>query len=375
MRMSALTLVTALCVTTLIGCASTQSAAPVLGRTIELSGVHGSRPNVGVPGRLDHLAYDPATDRLFVAALENNSLEVIDLATGERVKSIPDLPHPQGIAVVSTAGRVAVGCGGDGLVHVFDTRTLEETNTVKAGPGADNVRYDAKANTIYVANRVSDRRSAAGAPGVLTAVDAATWEVLRPIEFTSRPESFQLDPNSARIFANVPGGLRATADGVVRVVDRNTGAAVAEITLPDRARNYPMAFDPVHERLFTVCRRPARLIAIDTRAYRVITEAKCTDDSDDLFYDAQTDRVIVICGGYRPDFDDDATRPANPPSEMGTIDVFAVGPAGGLRKIAETPTARHARTGYFVPTRRAIYVAVPPQDGHDAQILEFKVSD
>jgi len=83
------------------------------------------RSDAGVPGRLDHFSYDPATHRLFVAALENGSLEVLDLNTGQRVKSIPGLSQPQGIAIGPPTGCAAVACGGDGLVRVYDTRTLE----------------------------------------------------------------------------------------------------------------------------------------------------------------------------------------------------------------------------------------------------------
>ena len=33
----------------------------------------------GVEGRIDHFAFDPAGERLFVCALGNNTVEVIDL--------------------------------------------------------------------------------------------------------------------------------------------------------------------------------------------------------------------------------------------------------------------------------------------------------
>jgi len=41
-------------------------------------------PLPGVKGRFDHFAIDPAGKRLFVAALGNNTLEVVDLAAGMR---------------------------------------------------------------------------------------------------------------------------------------------------------------------------------------------------------------------------------------------------------------------------------------------------
>ena len=58
-------------------------------------------PLPGVSGRIDHLAFDPESRRLFVAALGNNTVEVIDTAGNLHVRSLSALHHePQGIAVV-----------------------------------------------------------------------------------------------------------------------------------------------------------------------------------------------------------------------------------------------------------------------------------
>ena len=67
-----------------------QSAVPLkLEQTIPLPGVE---------GRIDHLAFDPAGERLFVCALGSNTVEVLDLRKGERVQSITGLGAPQGVA-------------------------------------------------------------------------------------------------------------------------------------------------------------------------------------------------------------------------------------------------------------------------------------
>jgi hypothetical protein len=62
----------------------------------------------GVKGRIDHLAYDPGHERLFVCALGNDSVEVIDLRGGKRVHSISGLGSPQGIAYVPKPERLYV---------------------------------------------------------------------------------------------------------------------------------------------------------------------------------------------------------------------------------------------------------------------------
>src|ERR1051325_6546295 len=54
-------------------------------------------PMPGVKGRFDHFAMDADGKRLFVAALGNNSLEVLDVASGKRVHTIPGLHKPTGV--------------------------------------------------------------------------------------------------------------------------------------------------------------------------------------------------------------------------------------------------------------------------------------
>ena len=74
-------------------------SAPVLVRTIPLPGVAGPTDRSGIRGRVDHLAYDAATKRLFVACIANGSLEVVDLDLGKRIKSIGGLKKPQSVTI------------------------------------------------------------------------------------------------------------------------------------------------------------------------------------------------------------------------------------------------------------------------------------
>ncbi|MDO8794300.1 MAG: hypothetical protein Q7J25_06755 [Vicinamibacterales bacterium] len=53
-----------------------------------------------VEGRIDHLAFDAARGRLFVAALGNDSVEVMDTVNGTHVTTLPGFHEPQGLAVV-----------------------------------------------------------------------------------------------------------------------------------------------------------------------------------------------------------------------------------------------------------------------------------
>jgi hypothetical protein len=54
-------------------------------------------PLPNVKGRIDHANVDLKGQRLFVAAVANNTLEVIDLKSSQRVQTIMDLEEPQGV--------------------------------------------------------------------------------------------------------------------------------------------------------------------------------------------------------------------------------------------------------------------------------------
>src|SRR5882762_10092596 len=103
-----------------------------------------------VEGRIDHLACDAGTQRLFVAALGNNTVEVLELKSGAHVKSLTGFREPQGIAVVPDAKLVSVANGqGEGL-QTFDANDFHFVKTIRLGDDADNVRYEAATKRVFV---------------------------------------------------------------------------------------------------------------------------------------------------------------------------------------------------------------------------------
>lgn len=354
------------------------SGQPRLLRTIPLPGVGVPetplKPNA-IPGRLDHLAYDPVTERLYVAALEQGSLEVIDLKSGLRIQRVQGLNRPQGIAVVRSdetrsahGGWIVVGCGGDGTARAFDAESVKEVAVTPAGENADNVRFDGR-HTVYVGVGGSE------GPGALIALDARTLARTGVVPLPLRPESFQLSRADAsqRVFANTPGEKTSDNDGMVVVVQRETGVRLASWVLPGCARNFPMAYDEAGGRLFVVCRKPARVLSLDARNGARLAESSCVADSDDAFFDPATHRLYVIGGGRRAA--DPATAIAPAPGADAALDVIRVGPDGQLAPLASLKTSPHARTGLLVPERRAVYVVAPPHGGADARVLEFSLAE
>jgi DNA-binding beta-propeller fold protein YncE len=137
-----------------------------------------------VEGRNDHLAADAANKRVFLAALGNKSLEVVDVDSGKVERSIRDLQKPQGIVFLKLAGLFAVATGDDGACHFFDTKSLKETASIETHEDSDNVRFDPVDNRIYVG--FGEKKGSGG----LTIIDVSSKNWIADIDLGGHPESF-----------------------------------------------------------------------------------------------------------------------------------------------------------------------------------------
>src|SRR5437016_10527488 len=96
----------------------------------------------GVQGRIDHLSVDVNNQRLFVAALGNNTVEIIDLKNGKRVQIVPGLAEPQGVLYVPPVNRLYVANAGDGSLRIFDGSSFQLLKSIAFEDDADTLRYD-----------------------------------------------------------------------------------------------------------------------------------------------------------------------------------------------------------------------------------------
>jgi DNA-binding beta-propeller fold protein YncE len=294
-------------------------------------------PLPNVEGRIDHLAVDLQGRRLFVAALGNNTLEVLDLRQGKRLASISGLKEPQGVFFVHKLNKLFVANGNDGTCRVFDASTYKLLAAVHLSSDADNVRYDAARNQIYVGY-------GNGALGIL---DATTMQKLADIPLRGHPESFRLEKSGTRVFVNVPNAHHAIA-----VVDGVKRSVIATWTLPAQA-NFPMTLDEPDHRLLVVTRRPARLVVLDTESGKTVTTQPSVGDADDAFYDAAHKRVYVSGG-------------------EGFIDIFDQRDPDHYQPIGRIRTAEGARTSLFVPELNRLYLAVPHRRSQETEIRVYQ---
>jgi hypothetical protein len=333
-------------------------SAPALIRTFPLESVGGPADRTGIAGRIDHMAYDPVTKRLFVACVANGSLEVIDLDAGKRNRTVAKLPGPQGVAVAG--GFVYFATGGDGRLNRFETSVPKSARSVAVGDDADNVRV-ARDGTIWVSFGGEGR-------GGLASFDGDTIRPGLNLSLPRTPEGFQLHPTGDAIFANVPAGKRSVADGAVFGLNRSTGEFLWERKLAGRAGNFPMTMDPANDRLFIVARMPALLISLNAHDGSILGETPCPPQSDDLFFDARSGLVAVIGGGVRPTLGDHGGAGA-------ALDLFAIDESGRPSRLGGSPLPPHSRTGALAVDRRKIYVGVKATRDRPAEVREYGLPD
>jgi len=287
-----------------------------------------------VSGRIDHLDVDLSGQRLFVAALGNNTVEIIDLAAEKVTGRLESLREPQGVSYVPKIGRLFVAnAGGD--VWVFSGAPLRAASKIGNLEDADKIRLETASGILYV-----------GYGSALAVIDATRSKITGRVPLAGHPESFQLDENSPRIFVNVPSA------GHVAVVDRGKNEQIAAWSLADAGGNFPMALDAVHHRLFVGTRRPAKLLVYDTESSKIVAAVAIGGDVDDLFYDSKRQRIYAICG-------------------EGLVNIVEQRNVNEYVVAGEVKTAAGARTGLFVADRSVLYVAVPARGGSPAEIRAY----
>lgn len=304
---------------------------------------HISLPNV--KGRIDHLSVDVKGQRLFVAAVENHTLEVLDLKTRQVVHTIADLAEPQGVFYDDSTNHLFVACGLDGVAKIVDGTTFQPIATVKFPDDADNIRYDPRSKGVIVgyagAKQLRKREEGTGGLGFID----KNGKKIGDIVIDAHPESFQVEKSGSRIFVNVPDKKE------IEVIVGNKRSVVARwpVSAED---NFPMGLDETNHRLFVGVWKPAQLLVFDTETGKQVAAGDIAGKTDDLFYDPARRRVYVL-------------------TSKGLLEVFEQKDADHYNRVARYPTPPGSQTGLFVPEWGKVFVAVPAQAEQRAEVRVY----
>jgi hypothetical protein len=290
-----------------------------------------------VTGGFNHHSADGKLRRLFICATTNKTVEIVDLNTGKIIKSLPG-DRPSATCFAPNLNILCVSRGS--TIELYDANTFERIVSLAMPSGIDELQYDSRAKLLFAGCMNGPNEG-------ITPVDLAQRKVLEEIKLPAPPQGFCLEDDGSRVFASTP---RANQ---ISVVDRKKPSAVDAWRLTDVQGNYPVAYDAATHRLFVGCRKPAKLLILDTRSGKAVGSAVIGADTDDLAFDPVNKRVYVACGD-------------------GVISVVQQDDADHYRNIASVTTASGARNCVFIPESGEFCVTVPPRDDQPAKVLVYE---
>ena len=297
----------------------------------------------GVKGRIDHLDINLKEKVVYIAALGSNAVEVVGLNKGEVLHSITGLDEPQGIAYLPQNHEIFIANGGNGDCYFYNANTFEKVAAIHLKSDADDVRYDSVERKIYVGY----------GSGGIAIIDADIHKQTGDIKLPAHPEGFQIDKHNYLLYVNLPG------KDMIGVVDLKKLKLINSLGKSYRSGNFPVALDAAGNRLFIGYRHPGKLVVMNTKSGHRISINDLTNDSDDLFYDEETNRVYASCGGGY--------------ANLGYINIFQFQGGDKYIRIANIPTRNGARTSLWVPQLHLFLVAEQSDYSHDGELIVYKI--
>ena len=300
-------------------------------------------PLPGVPGALDHMGIDVRGQRLFIPAEQHQTVEVVDLKAGKRIRTLSDVLWPSTVAYNPQTNEIFVTDRSGGSIKIFNGETYELVKTIELIPGPDNATYDPATQIFY---SISGARWA-GLPYTLIAIiNTATKEHLGDIKVDSiNIQAMAIEPGTGpkKMYADL-------ADkNEIAVIDLQKQSILTTWpTTPECQRPFASAVDSSHHRLFVGCRMyaaqpdwwlPGRMIVMDTDTGKMIAQFPAVGGSDEMFFDAASQRIYLQ--GYE-----------------GIADVWKEVDPDHYVSIGRIQGGVHGKTSILVPELKRYYLAV-----------------
>jgi DNA-binding beta-propeller fold protein YncE len=282
---------------------------------------------------MDYIAFDPATNSLWVPGGNTGAVDIIDVATGH-VRQIPNLPTsqvqarggtrvlgPSGISIGD--GVVYIGNRGGSEVCAFNSGTLARVACQHLDSTPDGVAYVAPTREVWV--------TTPGEQGIRI-LDAATLAQKTKLIFPGNPEGYAVDAKRGRFYTNLEDKDRTIA------IDLRTHETVATWN-PACGGGGPhgLGLDVEAGHLFIGCDALAEVMNVGGDG-AVLSKVDTGDGVDDIHYESATHLLYV-----------GAARAAK-------LTIARADGAGKLTTVAQVPTQNGARNG-VVTKDGTVYLA------------------
>ena len=313
-----------------------------------------------VKGRLDHMAVDLENKRLFVAAVTNNSLEVVDLTSRKVIKSLTGFSNTQDALFLGGNFNKLFVSSLDGHLRVFQGETFWMVQDFKIEPDPNRLFYDPATDLIYFGYGGQDAGfDAYERVGILRPKPGAGYDRLVADMIAPTPRPGHL----AELAMEDNGVLLVCDSRADRIYQFDTGKRELMKSWAaggDGAGD--MALDRSRHRLFVGTRIPPEMTVYDSLSGKQIQSLPGPETMDGVYYDANLKRVYMTGGRWY----------GTPDASPGWLYVYQQKDPDHYEVISKIKTRPGSGTSLFVPQFNRFYVASQAIGDQEAAILVFE---
>ena len=350
--MKKLAIVLSLCAIFVVTAGGQQQPKPYVNRQAPMehwSGLLRLVETIPIPteGYIDHLSYDLKNQHLFISGENNKKLVVVDMKAGKVIHDTPLGGNPRKPFFDPASNELWLDLGDNTAVAISGT-TFGVTKTVEltGGKGAahrdpDNAAYDPVKGLYYVGIVTGQGNKDA----TIEIVDTKAAKLVGSIKMDGTdPAGIILDRAANRLYVGM--GDVVNGDSVVKVIDTNKRAVIAEWPITGGPQPHTAGLDASHHRLFMGSRLggghvvdPGKLVVL-TDTGKVVQALDAVGGADEIYYDAPTSRIYFS-------------------GSSGSLAVFHEDDPDHFRMLGKVPTGSIAKSGVWVPEMKRYYSAVP----------------
>jgi hypothetical protein len=236
--------------------------------------------HIGGKGGFDYVTLDRRNNRLYIP--RSTHTQVLDTTNGKVVADIEGQQGNHGVVLNRQSGRGFIS-DGPGFVVIFDTKTNAVLGKVKVDKGADGIIADRATGKVYVA--CGDSSSLVP---VSMDVDPANGKADPSIDLGGKAEYLASD-GQGKIYVNLEDKDQ------VAVVDAKAGKVVDKWSVAPGGAPVGLSIDARGHHLFVGCRKPQKLIVINTEDGKVVADLPIGVGCDATAFDNGT--ILASCGG------------------------------------------------------------------------------
>jgi hypothetical protein len=317
-------------------------------------------PLPGVSGRLDHMGVDLEKKRLFVAAVANNTLEVVDLTGGKVINSLGGFKDTQDALFLGGDFNKLYVSSLDGHVRVFQGESFRLVQDFKIEPDPNRLFYDPTANLIYFGyggqNAGFDAYERVGIlqPKPGAGYDQLVADMIAPTPRPGHLAEIAMDDNGILLVCD------SRADRIFQFDTRKRELIKSWPASGDGAGD--MALDRAQHRLFVGTRVPPEMTVYDSLSGKEIQRLPGPETMDGVYYDANLKRIYMTGGRWY----------GTPDASPGWVYVYQQKDLDHYDLISKIKTRPGSGTSLFVPQSNRFYVASQALGDQEAAILVFE---